>query len=295
MISEIHVKSILNKKKKRDDWFLDEYTVNAYEGCSMNCIYCYVRGSKYGENMAERLSVKINAPEVLEKQLQFRVKKNQYGIVVLSSATDVYMPIDSKYGMTQKFLLLFLKYKFPVHIITKSDRILNDAEILKQLDADAILPDDLKNTLKRGLIISFSISSLDKSVTDHLEPGAIAPIKRLETMQQLKEKGFLVGVNCLPVLPFISDSSAQIEEMISTSKKYGADYVLVGGLTLFGNEPASSKVLFYKFLEKYHPHLVTQYKSLYRIYPYPPKAYHDNINTIVKKLCEKYEIRNSII
>ena len=55
------VKSVLYKHKKRDDWFLDDYSVNPYEGCSCNCLYCYVRGSKYGENMDEGLSVKTNA------------------------------------------------------------------------------------------------------------------------------------------------------------------------------------------------------------------------------------------
>ena len=295
MIQEIQAKTILNKKKKRDSWFLDEFTTNAYEGCSMNCLYCYVRGSKYGENMEDKLSVKINAPEVLEKQLQFRVKKQQYGFVVLSSATDAYMPVDAKYGMTKKFLELFLKYRFPVHIITKSDLILQDIDLLKKIDEQAILPDDLKISLDRGTLITFSISSLDRSITDHLEPGAISPIKRLEAMQKIKEAGFVTGLNCLPILPFISDSEEKIEEMIFTAKKYGADYVLIGGLTLLGQEEASSKTLYYKFLERYHPHLVQQYKSLYKIWPFPPKEYHENINEVVKKICAKYKIRNSIL
>lgn len=295
MIQEIQAKTILNKKKKRDSWFLDEFTTNAYEGCSMNCLYCYVRGSKYGENMEDKLSVKINAPEVLEKQLQFRVKKQQYGFVVLSSATDAYMPVDAKFGMTKKFLELFLKYRFPVHIITKSDLILQDIDLLKKIDEQAILPDDLKISLDRGTLITFSISSLDRSITDHLEPGAISPIKRLEAMQKIKEAGFVTGLNCLPILPFISDSEEKIEEMIFTAKKYGADYVLIGGLTLFGKEEASSKTLYYKFLERYHPHLVQQYKSLYKIWPFPPKEYHENINEVVKKICAKYKIRNSIL
>ncbi len=295
MIQEIQAKTILNKKKKRDSWFLDEFTTNAYEGCSMNCLYCYVRGSKYGENMEDKLSVKINAPEVLEKQLQFRVKKQQYGFVVLSSATDAYMPVDAKFGMTKKFLELFLKYRFPVHIITKSDLILQDIDLLKKIDEQAILPDDLKISLDRGTLITFSISSLDRSITDHLEPGAISPIKRLEAMQKIKEAGFVTGLNCLPILPFISDSEEKIEEMIFTAKKYGADYVLIGGLTLLGQEEASSKTLYYKFLERYHPHLVQQYKSLYKIWPFPPKEYHENINEVVKKICAKYKIRNSIL
>jgi DNA repair photolyase len=76
MLIEKEAKSILNKHKQRDSWFLDEYSVNPYEGCSCNCLYCYVRGSKYGENMEEKLAVKVNALGILEKQLQIRAKKS---------------------------------------------------------------------------------------------------------------------------------------------------------------------------------------------------------------------------
>jgi len=75
LIKKKRVVSVLNKHKKRDTWFLDDYSVNPYEGCSCNCLYCYVRGSKYGENMEDGLAVKENALQVLEKQLQWRAKK----------------------------------------------------------------------------------------------------------------------------------------------------------------------------------------------------------------------------
>ncbi len=100
MLQQKQVKSVLNKHKKRDSWFLDDYSVNPYEGCSCNCQYCYIRGSKYGENLEEKLAVKVNALEVLEKQLAARAKKGQYGIVVVGSATDAYMHQESTYRMT---------------------------------------------------------------------------------------------------------------------------------------------------------------------------------------------------
>ena len=75
MPREIQVKSILNKTKRRDSWFLDDYTINPYSACSFNCLFCYIRGSKYGEHMEDKLSVKSNALEVLDKQLKNRAKK----------------------------------------------------------------------------------------------------------------------------------------------------------------------------------------------------------------------------
>jgi DNA repair photolyase len=173
MVNEIKVKSILNKHKKRDDWFWDDYSVNPYEGCSFNCIYCYIRGSKYGVNMARNLSVKINAPELLEKQLSTRAKKGEYGIIALSSSTEPYMPIEEKLKLTRKLLEIILKYKFPVHVLTKSKLVLRDLDLLKEIDKNATLPSDLKSKLEHGAIISFSISTLDEKLAKILEGGRL--------------------------------------------------------------------------------------------------------------------------
>ncbi|MBK5273152.1 MAG: hypothetical protein JJE22_19295 [Bacteroidia bacterium] len=143
MLHQKQVKSVLNKHKKRDSWFLDDYSVNPYEGCSCNCLYCYIRGSKYGENMDDGLAVKINALEVLEKQFASRAKKNQYGFVTVGSGTDAYIHHEEKLGMTEGFLCLMLKYRFPVFISTKCTLIKRDIELLKEIDKVAILPDDL--------------------------------------------------------------------------------------------------------------------------------------------------------
>ncbi len=295
MMRAKEVRSVLNKHKKRDSWFLDDYSVNPYEGCSCNCLYCYIRGSKYGENMEDGLIVKSNALEVLEKQLANRAKKNQYGIVVVGSGTDAYMQHEANYRVTEGMLKLLLKYRFPVFISTKSTLITRDIALLKEIDEAAILPDDLKTTLKRGVILSVSISSMDEKVFDMLEPGAAAPLKRLEIIQQLKQEGFLAGVNAMPVLPFISDTEEELEKIIAAAKAHLADYILVGGLTLFGNGMADSKTLFYKFLERYDPALISKYDSLYRGLYYPPKQYHEELKRRSENICRKHELRTTII
>lgn len=294
MVNEIQVKSILNKHKKRDDWFLDDYSVNPYQGCSFNCIYCYTRGSKYGAHLAKNLSAKVNAPELLEKQLSSREKKGQYGIIAVASQ-EAYIPIEKKYKITRKLLEIILKYRFPVNIGTKSTLVLRDLDILKEIDRSAILPEDLRDSLKRGVIISFSLSTLEEKLAKIFEPGAPTPIERLETMRECKQEGFLVGANFIPVLPFLSDSDEQVEEVIKTAKDYGAEFVLVGGLTLFGKGPADCKTLYYRALEKHFPELVPKYKSLFRIFFAPPKEYQKELEEKSKRLCDKYGIRYRII
>ena len=277
MIQPKEVKSILNKHKKRDGWFLTEYSVNPYEGCSCNCLYCYIRGSKYGENMSEKLSVKSNALHLLEKQLRSRSAKSQYGFVAVGSATDAYMPHESTLQMTEGILRLLYKYRFPVFISTKRDLITRDIELLKQIDQTAILPGDLRNRLKRGLILSVSISTMDERISNTLEPGACSPLERLRILQQLKQADFLVGVNAIPILPYISDTDEELEKIISAAANHGADYILIGGLTLFGDGIADSKTLFYKFLQRYDASLIPKYDQLFKENAFAPYGYHENL------------------
>jgi DNA repair photolyase len=295
MLRYKQVKSVLNKHKKRDSWFLDDYSVNPYEGCSCNCLYCYIRGSKYGENMEEGLVVKTNALEVLEKQLMNRAKKNQYGIVAVGTGTDAYIHQEQQQQMTRGMLQLMEKYRFPVFISTKQTLITRDIELLKQIDHSAILPDDLQQTLKRGVILSVSISTLNEKISNTLEPGAATPLQRLQLVAQLKKEGFLVGVNAMPLLPFISDTEDEIEKIVAQVKESGADYILPGGLTLFGNGIADSKTLFYKFLEKYNPALLPRYLQLYGNNFYPPFAYQNDLKKKAGLICSAYKIRTSIL
>ncbi len=285
MLRQKQVRSVLNKHKKRDSWFLDDYSVNPYEGCSCNCLYCYIRGSKYGENMDEGLAVKANSLEVLEKQLALRAGKNQQGLVAVGSGTDAYI----------QMLKLLLKYQFPVFISTKRTLIERDIELLKQIDKTAILPDDLKDKLKRGVILSVSISTMNEKISDMLEPGAVSPDKRLTLVRELKNEGFLVGVNAIPVLPFISDSEEELGKIILAAKEHNADYILIAGLTLFGNATADSKTLFYKFLQRYDASLLSKYQQLYGSNFYAPYQYQNELKERAYRLCKKYDIRNSIL
>ena len=131
MIAFKETKSILNKHKKRDSWFLDEYSINPYEGCGFNCTYCYVHGNKYGQNLAEKIIIKKDAVAILDKQLANRANKNQFGFIAVGSATDAYMQAEEEIGLTRELLQVILKYRFPVFISTKSALIKKDLDLLK--------------------------------------------------------------------------------------------------------------------------------------------------------------------
>ena len=295
MLNEIKVTSILNKHKKRDDWFLGNYTLNPYAGCPFNCIYCYTRGSKYGGDHGSEVALKENAVFMLKRQLKNRIKMGERGFIVLGSAAEAYPPIERNLRATREILFLIKRYKFPVHICTKSNLILRDLDILKEINRDAILPDDLKEKLGRGVLISFSLSTLNEELASILEPRAPSPMERLETMKKCSDMGFKVGVINMPVLPFLSDSNNDLEAMIKAAKIHGAEYIIFSGLTLYGDGPEDCKTLYYQFLENHFPQMVPEYKKLFSGSFAPSKHYQMDLARRYREISAKYGVKNRII
>jgi DNA repair photolyase len=295
MPREILVKSILNKTKRRDPWFLDDYTINPFSACSFNCLFCYIRGSKYGEHMEEKLSIKSNALEVLDKQLMRRARKNQYGIIVLSSATDPYLQIEKDTQLTRQILQLILQYRFPLHIITRSDLVVRDFDLLKEINEKAILPDDLASTLGHGAIITFSFSTIDDAVQKIFEPGATPATRRLEAVKQSLISGFHTGISLMPLLPYITDTPEYLTKMLTTFKEINVNYILSASLTLFGNNPSNSKPLVFGAIRKHYPELEEQYSKLFSYGFQPPKWYRDIVDKRTSSLCQQFGIRRNIM
>jgi DNA repair photolyase len=295
MPREILVKSVLNKTKRRDPWFLDDYTINPYSACSFNCLFCYIRGSKYGEHMEEKLSIKTNALEVLDKQLKNRARKNQYGIIVLSSATDPYLQIEKDTLLTRKILELILQYRFPVHVITRSNLVVRDFDLLKEINEKAILPANLPATLRHGAIITFSFSTTDDVIQKIFEPGATPPAQRLDAVKQSIAAGFHTGLSLMPLLPYISDTAEHLTKMFSIFNDLDVKYIFPASLTLFGTNPSDSKPLMLAAIRKHYPDLEAQYLKLYSYGFQPPKWYRDMVDKRAQANCQQFGIKNSII
>lgn len=295
MPKEIEVKSVLNKTKKRDHWFLDDYTLNLYSSCSFNCLYCYIRGSKYGKNLENSVSVKTNAIEILDRQLFNRAKKNQYGIIAFSSATDPYLQVDKKNELTREALKVIAKHKFPVHIITKSDFIDRDFDLLHQINKTAILPNDLQHRLNnKGVIVSFSFSTLDDEVAKIFEKGAPKPSNRLKCVQKVVGQNLHTGISLMPLLPFISDTTEHLNLLFSTFKKSKVNYVLPATITLFGNGTADSKTLVLNAIRKHYPKLENRYLSYFKNGSQMPIYYRTAFEKKMKELSIEYGIKDSI-
>jgi len=276
---EIEAKSILTKHKFRDDWFWDRYAINPYRGCQFACNYCDAITQKYlvhkdYRDFSRIIYVKKNAPELLEKE----VKKVKPDVVAMSGVTDPYQPAEKKYKVTRKILETLAKNRFPVHIITKSDLVLRDIDLLREI---------AKQT---WCTVSLTIITFNQRLLPHLEPFAPSPEKRLEAINTLNEAGIQAGVDFTPIVPYLLDEPDNIEEVIKRASEH-ARYILIGAaMTLRSNQ----RIRFLELLKKNFSELMEKYENLYGEQESPPQDYIVRLNRCAFEFCNKYGIKNYI-
>jgi DNA repair photolyase len=280
MIREVLAKSIIRKHKKTDSWFLSRYGMKLYRGCIHNCAYCDGRAEGYyvsGE-FGKDIEIKVNAIEVLEKELTPSKRKAPFDkgfAMVGGGVCDGYQPIEAKYELTRKTLELVWKYKFPVHLLTKSTLIRRDADIISDINKQS------------RAIVSFSFSSCDDKISKVFEPGVPSPTDRLETIKFFKDMGVACGMFLMPVIPYITDLPEILEESVSKAKEAGVDFIIFSGMTLKQGRQSEH---FYKVLDAYNSVLKHQYELIY-----PPsewgsakEEYYNSISTVFHAIAKQY-------
>ena len=130
-IIEIQAKTMLASITHPDPIFGMRYNMNLYRGCQHQCIYCDSRSECYQiENFNHDVLVKVNAIELLEKELP---RKRVKGVIGTGSMNDPYMPLEKRYNLTGRALQLIGRHAFGVHVITKSDLVLRDLDVLSEI------------------------------------------------------------------------------------------------------------------------------------------------------------------
>ena len=269
---EVTVKGILNPVRGEDDWFGLAYNMNLYRGCEHQCIYCDTRSACYQiENFDEEVLVKVNALELLEDALP---RKRKVGVIGFGSMNDPYTYAEDQYGLTGKALEIVAKYHFPVHIITKSDRVLKDLETLKRI-----------NQVKAR--VSFTITTMDDSLAAKLEPGAPSPSQRLAAMAKLAEAGIETGVVMMPILPFIEDSPENIEAIVQAAAAHHAAYIIPSfGVTVREGQ----REPFYRKLDEHFPGVRQQYERAFGDSYFCPARNARQLERLFTDLCARHNI-----
>ena len=269
MIKEITAKVILNPVKQPDDWFGLKFNMNLYRGCQHQCIYCDSRSDCYQiENFAD-IHVKVNAIKLLADALP---RKRVVGTIGFGSMNDAYMPVEHKYRLTRQALEIVARHRFPVHIITKSDLVLRDLDLLQEIN-------------QVYAAVSFTITTSDDNLAKVIEPGAPFPSARFSAMKALAEAGIHTGVTMMPILPFIEDSVENISEITSLAHESGAEYILPWfGMSL----RAGSRDYYYQKLDKLFPGIKEKYIRQFGGQYECSSPNYPNLNTAFQKLIKKF-------
>lgn len=279
-IRKIIAKSILRKMKKADSWFASGYSMNLYRGCTHNCAYCDGRSEGYylqGE-FGRDIDIKINAPEIFRKELDPAKKRKpmKRGFIMAGGGVgDSYQPLEREYELTRQIINIIDEFKYPVHILTKSTLVLRDIDILRKIN------------LNKRAIVSFSFSSTDDAKAAVFEPGASPPSERLEAIKTLKRNGIPCGIYLLPVIPFVTDTPALLEQAVKKGREAGADFIVFGPMTL---KEGRQKEYFLNLLNKQYPELMTDYDIIYGgdRWGSPDSGYCSSLNTLFLSIAKNY-------
>ena len=270
---EIQCKSVLNRVRNMGfGW-----SINPYRGCVHSCHYCFARryhgffDLNAGEDFTGIIFVKANAPSVLRQELSRPSWRRD--MVALGTATDPYQPIEGKYRITRGILEALRDYRTPVGIVTKGTMVVRDIDVLAGL------------TRRAGCTVCFSVTTLDQEVWRRLEPGTPPPQKRLQAVQRLVEAGINAGVLLAPVVPGVTDTLANLEEVVRAAAHHGARFL---GASVLYLKPGV-KEHFSDFLLREYPQLLPKYQ---RMFPgsYASGRYVRQVQDLVASLQQRYGV-----
>lgn len=247
-VTEEHPRTILSFNQSPDIPF--DRSINAYRGCEHGCVYCYARPTHAYHDMSPgldfetKLWAKPNAADILRKTLA----KDKYrpAPIAMGTNTDPYQPIERNYRITRQVLEVCLDARHPVTITTKSDRVLDDIDLLSEL-------------ANKGLTaVAISVTSLDPKLSGKLEPRAASPAKRLGALGRLAQAGVPTHCSVSPVIPAITDEF--MEEIVARAGKLGV--LSAGWIPL--RLPHEVAPLFREWLSVHFPDRASKVMSIVR-------------------------------
>ena len=237
VVREIFAKSILGKSR------ISDYCVNCYTGCLHSCIYCYARFMKrfsgHDEPWGQFLDIKVNAPDVLARQ----VKRSPPGHVFVSSVCDGWQPAEKKYELTRQCLAILLDAGFHVGILTKSSLVARDLDVMKGYD---------------NVEIGMTITTMDEGIRRKIESAAASSADRIATLRSAVEAGVKIYAFLGPFMPFLTDTEEQLVRLIGEVSKLPIEYIYVDKLN--ARPGVWNSVV--QHLHRHHPHLIADTRRI---------------------------------
>jgi len=269
IIDTVYAKTIVQTMKGNYDWFGTTYNMNIYRGCNQGCIYCDSRSSCYQVKNFDTIRVKENAPLIIERELSSKRKK---GIIGLGSMSDPYNIFEKNLLFTRDSLKAINKHNFGVFIITKSDLVLRDIQIFKEINNHSVCN------------IAITITTAKDNLQARIERNTPTTSKRFDVVKELSKNGIYVGVMMMPILPFINDTVENIERIVELANQANAKYIYPSfGVTLRDNQRDY-------FFDRIGEELKNQYINTFGNAYMCVSPNHGVLKNHFEKLCDKYGI-----
>jgi DNA repair photolyase len=297
----MHARSVLNGPDVTGMGF---WSINPYVGCAFGCAYCYARYAHgyvmeraatdgrledgWAADVASmppwlaferRILVKRNAPQVLARTL--RDAGPRYlplaggQSILIGSATDPYQPAERNFRVTRGLLEVLAMYRgLRIVIITKSPLITRDIDLLSRIARYS------------ELHVHLSLITLDRDLARRLEPRAPTPDSRVRALRRLRAAGIDVAINCMPVLPGITDDPAALEALVQRVAEAGATHVYAGALRL----DRSARLRYLPFIEQEFPLLAPRYRASYARGRHVGATYRRGLARYMAMLCKRYHV-----
>ena len=281
------------------------WSINPYIGCAFGCTYCYARyahryvmerGSAAGAlepgmrsdverlppwmAFERRILVKEHAATGLRSALasgsaRHRTLRSGEAIVI-GTATDPYQPAERRFRVTRGLLEVLAEQRgLEIVIITKSPLVTRDIDLLSRI------------AVRSSFTLHLSLITLDRDLARRIEPRAPTPDARLRALRRLTEAGIEVGVNCMPVLPGITDDPRALDRLVRAVAEHGASYLGACALRLRG----SARARYLPFIEREFPALRDKYRTQYSASHQVNDRYRQGLARLMERLCARYGLR----
>lgn len=221
--------------------------MNIYRGCSHGCIYCDSRSRCYQfTHPFEDIEVKQNAPELLEAALRSKRKKC---MIATGSMSDPYMHCEEKLRLTRKCLEIILRYGFGATLLTKSDRVLLDMDLLEEIHR------------KTKCVVQMTLTTYDDDLCRIVEPNVCTTRRRIEVLEEMRHRGIPTVVWLTPILPFINDTEDNIKAILAECIRVGVKGIICFDMGLTLRE--GDREYYYAALDKSFPGIKKRYIQRY--------------------------------
>lgn len=228
-----------------DDFFLADWNMNLYRGCSHGCIYCDSRSVCYRLEDFDTVKPKADALRILEEELR---GKRSSGVVTMGAMSDPYNPLEAELRLTRGALELLLRHGFGAAYTTKSDLCARDADLMREIGRRA------------PVCARLTVTCADDGLCRRIEPNVAVTSRRLDALRRLADAGVYAGVWINPVLPFITDTEDNLVRLLRLSKEAGARFaVCFFGMTL----RTGNREYYFRALERDFPGVRQQYLTAF--------------------------------